>query len=102
MTWTWQRRNLKRETESILVAAKNKAIKNYEYPKGKIDNTQNNKSWLCDDRDETVNHRKSKCSKLAQKERKIRHDWVRNVIHRELCKLKSVHTNGIYTNLNLY
>ena len=33
-----------------------------------------------------VNHIISECSKLAQKEYKIRHDWVRKVIPWELCK----------------
>ena len=30
--------------------------------------------------DETVNHIVNECSKVAQKEYKIRHDWVRNMI----------------------
>ena len=30
---------------------------------------------LCGDRDETINHIISECSKLAQKEYKTRHDW---------------------------
>ena len=47
---------------------------------------QNNKCWLCDDRDETINHIISECSKLAQKEYKTRHDWVGKVIHWEMCK----------------
>ena len=52
---------------------------------------------LCDDRDETINHIISECSKLAQKEYKTRHDWVGKVIHRELCKkLKFDHTNKWY------
>ena len=37
--------------------------------KVKIDYTQQNKKcWLCRDRDETINHMISECSKLAQKE----------------------------------
>ena len=31
---------------------------------------------LCGDRDETIHHMISKCSKLAQKETKMRHDWA--------------------------
>ena len=34
----------------------------------------------------TINLIISECSKLAQKEYKTRHDWVGNVIHREMCK----------------
>ena len=37
---------------------------------------QNSKCRLCGDRDETMNHMISECSKLAQKEYKTRHDWV--------------------------
>ena len=41
---------------------------------------------LCGDRDETINHIISECSKLAQKEYKTKHDWVGKVIHWEMCK----------------
>ena len=55
---------------------------------------QNSKCRLCSDRDETFNHIISECSKLAQKEYKIRHDCVGKVIHWETCKkFKCDHTN---------
>ena len=39
----------------------------------------------------------SKCSKLAQREYKARHDWVGKVIHGEMCKkFKFDHTNKWY------
>ena len=41
---------------------------------------QNSNCTLCGDRNETINHIISKCSKLAQKEYKTRHDWVGKVI----------------------
>ena len=47
---------------------------------------QKSKCWLCSERDETINHIISKCSKLAQKKYKTRHDWVGKVIHWEMCK----------------
>ena len=50
----------------------------------RIDKTQQNR--LCGDRDETINHIISECSKLAKKEDKTRHDWVGKVIHWEMCK----------------
>ena len=57
----------------------------------------NNKCRWCDDRDETLNHKKSECCKLVQKESKTRHDWVRKVIHGELCKkMKFEHTASWY------
>ena len=46
------------------------------------------------DRDETINHIISECSKLAQREYKTRHDRVGKVIHWEKCKkFKFYHTN---------
>ena len=90
-TWTWLRKeNFKRETESLLKAAQNNAIRTNQI-KGIIDKTQqNSKCRLCGDSDETINHIISECSKLAQKEYKARHDWV-------MCKkLKVDHTNKWY------
>ena len=80
--WTWLRKgNFKRETESLLIAAQNKAVRT-NHIKARIDKTQQNSKFrLCGNRDETINHIISECSKLAQKEYKTRHDWVGNVIH---------------------
>ena len=68
-TWAWwQKGNLKRETKSLLIAAQNNTIR-INYIKAKMDNMpQNSKCRLFDDRDETINHTISECSKLAQKE----------------------------------
>ena len=68
-TWTWLRKgNFKRETESLLMAAQNNAIRT-NHIKARIDKTQqNSKCRLCGDRDETINHIINECSKLAQKE----------------------------------
>ena len=89
----WERENSKEKLESFLIVAQNNAIRT-NYSKAKTDNIlQNCKYRSCWDRNETVNHMISKCTKLAQKEFKTRHDWVRKVIHWELCKrLKSDHT----------
>ena len=87
-TWTWQREgNLKRETESFLIAAQNKVIRT-NHITSRIDKTQqNSKCRLCSDRDETINYI-SKCSKLAQKEKVF--PW-------EMCKkFKFDHTNKWY------
>ena len=66
--------------------------------KARIDKTQpNSKCRLCGDRDETINHIISECSKLAQNEYKARHDCVGKVIHWEMCKkFKFDHTNKWY------
>ena len=97
-TWTWLRKgNFKRETESLLMAAQNSAIRT-NHIKAMIDKTQqNSKCRLCGDRDENINHIISECSKLAQKEYEARHDWVGKVIHREMCKkFKFDHANKWY------
>ena len=89
--------NLKRKIEFLLTAAQNNAIRT-DHIKAKIDKTQqNSKCRLWGDGDEMINHIKSECSKLAQKEYKTRHDWVGKVIHWELCKKsKFDHTNKWY------
>ena len=47
--------------------------------------------------DETINHIRSECCKLAQKEYMTRHDRVKKVIYCELCKkLKFDRTNQWY------
>ena len=75
-TRTWLRKgNFKRETESLLMAAQNSAIET-NHIKARMEKTQqNSKCRLCGDRDETINHIISECSKLAQKEYTT--GWVR-------------------------
>ena len=75
----------------------NKAIRT-NHIKARIDKTQqNSRCRLCSDRDDTVNHIISECNKLAQKEYKTRHNWLGEVIRRELCKkLKFDLTNKWY------
>ena len=70
-TWTGLRKgNHMRETESLLIAAKNNAVRT-NHTKARIDKTQqNSKCKLCGDRDETINHIISEYSKLPQKEYK--------------------------------
>ena len=76
-----RKRNLKRETESLLIAAQNNTIRTNNI-KARIDKRQQNyRCWLCSDRDKTTNHIIRECSKLAQKEYKMRYDWVDKVIH---------------------
>ena len=86
-TRNWLRKgNLKRETESLLIAAQDNAIRT-NHIKARTDKTQqNSKCRLCGDRDETINYIISECSKLAQREYKARQDWVGKVIHWEMCK----------------
>ena len=86
-TWTsLNKGNLNRETESLLIAAHDNAIRT-NHINARIEKTQQNSQCrLCGDRDETINDIIIECSKLAQKEYKTRHDWVGKVIHWEMCK----------------
>ena len=86
-----------RETEPLLIAAQDNAVRT-NHIKERIDKTQqNSKCRLSSDRDESINHIISECSKLAQKEYKTRHDWVGKVIHWKMCKeFKFDHTNKWY------
>ena len=92
-----KKENLKRETESILIAAENNAIRTNPI-KTRIDMTQqNSRCRLCDDRDEMINHMINECSKLTRNEFKTKHGWVGMVIHCKLYKkLKLDHTNKWY------
>ena len=97
-TWTWLRNGkFKRKTESLPIVAQNNAIRT-NHIKARIDKTQqNSKCRLYGDRDETINHIISECSKLAQKEYKTRHEWVEKIIHWEVCKkFKFDHTNKLW------
>ena len=73
-SWVWlQNGNLKRETESLIVAAQNQSIRT-NLGKAKINKSQ--KDTLCkqcNKADESVDHVVSGCSKLAHKEVKRRH-----------------------------
>ena len=97
-TGTWLRKgNIKRETESLLIAAQDIAIRT-NHIKARIDKTQqNSKCRLCGDRDETINHIMSEYSKLAQREYKAKHDWVGKMIIWKMCKKFQLdHTNKWY------
>ena len=85
---------LKRETESLLIAAQNNAIKT-NYNKVKINNMQlNSECRLCGNKNIIIN---LIISKLVEKEIKTTYDWVRKVIHWELGKkLKFEHTYKWY------
>ena len=94
----WLRKgNFKKKAKSLLIAVQNNAIRTSQV-KAWIDNIQqNSRCRLCDDRDETINHIISECSKLSQKEYKAWHDWVGRLMHWEQCKeLKFDYTNKWY------
>ena len=86
-TWDWLiRSDLKVETEALLCAAQEQAIRT-NYVKHHIDRSiENPLCRMCGKRGESVQHIISECEKLAQKEYKRRHDNVAKRIHWELCR----------------
>ena len=89
--------NLKGETQSHQITAQNNTIRTNPI-EARINKTQqNSKCSISGNREETINHIISECSKLAQMEYKTRHDWVGKMIHWELCrKFKFDYTNKWY------
>ena len=93
--------NFERETESLLIATQKNTLRT-NHRKARIDKTQQKSKFrLCSDRDETINHIISECSKLIQSclvlYYKTRYDWVGKVIHWEIWKkFKFDHTNKSY------
>ena len=65
---TWLRKgNHRRKTESLLISVQNKAIRTSHIKARKDKMQQNSKYRLCGERDKTINHIKSECSKLVLK-----------------------------------
>ena len=78
--------DLKRETESLIVAAQNQSIRT-NLVKAMIYKSQGDS--LCRvyrKVDESVDHIVSSCSKLAQKECKRRHDNLGKIVHWKLAR----------------
>ena len=77
---------MKKETESLVVAAQNQSIR-INLVKAKIDKIQGDSLCrVCRKVDESIDHIVSGCSKLAQKENKRRHDNLRKIVHWKFAK----------------
>ena len=77
---------MKRETESLIVAAQNQSIR-ANLVKAKIDKSQGDSLCrVCRKVDESIDHIVSGCSKLVQKEYKRRHDKLGKIVHRKLAR----------------
>ena len=85
--WAWLRNgDLKKETESFIVAAQNQSIRT-NLVKAKIDKSQGDSLCrMCRKVDESIDHIVSGCSKLAQKECKRRHDNLGKIIYWKLAR----------------
>ena len=86
-SWRWLKRgSLKRETESLVIAAQDQALRT-NYRKAKVEKSgQPATCRMCKEKDETVSHIISECSKLAQTDYKQRHDRVATAVHWSLCR----------------
>ena len=86
-SWIWLTKgNLKKETECLLMAAQDQALRT-NLIKAKIDKSHDDpKCRMCREGDESVTRIISQCKKLAEKEYKTRHDNVAKAVHWELCK----------------
>ena len=77
---------MKRETESLIVAAQNQSIRTNIF-KTNIDKSQKDTLCrLCKKADESIAHVVSGCSKLAEKEYKRRHGNLGKIIHWKLTR----------------
>jgi len=97
-SWQWLKRgSLKRQTESLIIAAQDQALRT-NYRKARIEKTTNVATCrLCKEKDETVSHLISECSKIAQTEYKHRHDTVAAAVHWSICKKHELpHTEKWY------
>ena len=85
--WTLpQNGDLKRETESLIVAAQNQSI-NKSIVQAKIDKRQRDfLCRVCRKADEGIDHIVNGCSKLTQKEYMRRHDNLGKNVHCKLAK----------------
>ena len=85
-TWQWMKRgSLKRETESLIIAAQDQTLRS-NHRKAKVEKSTISMCRLCKEKEETVSHIVSECSKITQTEYKKRHDRVATTIHWALCK----------------
>ena len=77
---------MKRETESLIVAAQNQSIRT-NLGKAKINKSQGDSLCrVCRKVDESTDHIVSGCIKLAQKEYKRRHDNLGKIVHWKLAR----------------
>ena len=86
--WAWlQNGDLKRETESLIVAAQNQSIRT-NLVKAMMDKIPGGfLCRVCSKVDESIDNFISGCSKLAQKEYKRRHDDnLRKIVHWKLAR----------------
>ncbi|XP_053114405.1 uncharacterized protein LOC128328439 [Hemicordylus capensis] len=86
-TWQWLKNgNLKKETEGLILAAQEQALRTNAIRAKVKKSTTNSKCRLCKEADETVDHLISCCKKIAQTDYKQRHGKIAGMIHWNICK----------------
>ena len=81
-SWDWlSKGDLKRETESLLIAAQHQALNTNSVRKNIYHQVESDRCRLCDEAVENVTHIVSGCKMLAQKDYKRRHDKVCSHLH---------------------
>ena len=85
--WAWiQNGDLKRETESLIVAVQNQSIRT-NLVKVNFDKSQGDSLCrVCRKVDGSINHIDSGCSKLSQKDYKRRYDDLGKIVHWKLTR----------------
>ena len=86
-SWAWLKNgDLKRETESLLMAAQEQALNTNSIKKHIYACSESSLCRLCGEKEENVSHIISSCKMLAQNEYKCRHDKICSNVHWNLCK----------------
>ena len=95
--WTWlQNGDLKRQTESFIVAAQNQSVRT-NLVKARIDKNQGDSLCrVCIKVDESIDHIVSGVSKLVQKEYKRRHNNLGKIIHWKLARKCNFEAGNIW------
>ena len=82
ITWSWLKNGeLQKEIEGFLIAAQDQALRT-NATKAKNDKvTEDSKCRLCKEKDETIDHLISSCSKITQTDYKECHNKVASMLH---------------------
>ena len=102
-SWSWLRKaDLKIQTEALICAGQEQALRTINYVKYHIDKTvESPLCRLCGEKGESVNHIVCECKKLAQRKYKQRHDNVAKVVHWKLCEKYHLEKKDKCTNTRL-
>jgi hypothetical protein len=85
-------RDIKGETENIVVAAQDQAVSTNYFKRKILKEETESRCRLCKEYEETIDHLTSRCSILAKNEYVIRHDKVCTHRHYSICKTLGIET----------